>query len=85
MLVGYYLPNRGCSHYQQGAPDAETYVHWTNQPIRALGPPGRDHPVPPRAGTISTRPVEVTTVRSYPVKALVIHWYRNRCAQLMPH
>ena len=38
VLVAYWIPNRGCSHYQQGAPTAALYRDWIGTLISRLGP-----------------------------------------------
>jgi endoglucanase len=37
VLVAYYLPNRGCSGYTQGAPTARAYDRWIAKLIDRLG------------------------------------------------
>jgi len=38
VLVAYYLPNRGCSKFAEGAPAAADYDRWIGQLIENLGP-----------------------------------------------
>jgi endoglucanase len=37
VLVTYYLPNRGCSKFKEGAPTAAAYDQWIGQLLVALG------------------------------------------------
>jgi endoglucanase len=37
VLVAYYIPNRGCSDYAEGAPTPQAYIDWTTQLISSLG------------------------------------------------
>jgi endoglucanase len=38
VLVAYYVPNRGCTSYRQGARSAREYARWTDQLVRNLAP-----------------------------------------------
>jgi endoglucanase len=37
VLVTYYVPNRGCTHYREGAPDPAAYQAWIDTLIARLG------------------------------------------------
>jgi endoglucanase len=39
VFVAYNIPNRGCTDYKQGAPDAGAYLTYVDSLIDALGPP----------------------------------------------
>jgi endoglucanase len=38
VLVAYYVPNRGCTRYRQGAHSAADYARWTDRLVHDLGP-----------------------------------------------
>jgi endoglucanase len=38
VLVAYHVPNRGCTHFRQGAPSGADYARWTDQLVGGLGP-----------------------------------------------
>jgi endoglucanase len=37
VLVAYYVPNRGCTSFREGAPSAADYDRWVGQLVGALG------------------------------------------------
>ena len=37
VLVAYYIPDRGCTHHRDGAPDPKAYQRWTDTLIAKLG------------------------------------------------
>lgn len=38
VLVAYWIPDRGCAAFREGAPTAAAYDRWVGQLVRALGP-----------------------------------------------